>query len=67
MKTTIQIKGTHCVSCKNLLEDVIGDVKGVKKVDVDFKSGKTTIEHDGKMNLSDVKKEIKALKLYEVI
>ena len=67
MKTTIQIKGTHCTSCKSLLEDVIRDVKGVKKVSVDFKSGKTIIEHNSKSDLDEVKKEIKALKLYEVI
>ena len=67
MTTIIHIKGTHCVSCKKLLESIIADVKGVKDVEVDFKSGKTIIEHQGKLDMAALKKEIDALGLYEVI
>ena len=67
MITTIHIKGTHCPSCKKLLEEVIADVNGVKSVTVDFKSGKTLIEHDGKFDMQAVKKEIDSIGLYEVI
>ena len=64
MITKFYIKGTHCISCKKLLESVIADVKGVTNVDVDFKSGKTVIEHEDKFDIKLVKKEIAALGLY---
>jgi len=38
MKTAvINIKGTHCKSCKLLIEDVCKDIKGVKSCCVDSK------------------------------
>ncbi len=66
MKTVIKIKGTHCESCKKLLEDVIGEVQGVKSVKVDFKTGKTEIEHEGKLDMKTLKKEVASLKLYQI-
>ena len=51
MKTIINFEGTHCISCKKLLEGVILDIRGVKNVQVDFKTGKTEIEHEGKLDM----------------
>lgn len=62
----IQIKGTHCSACKALIEDVCKDIKGVKSCDVDFKTGKTIIEYDEKLDLNLVKKEIESFGNYKV-
>ena len=66
MKTTLMIQGTHCHSCKGLIEDVAKDVPGVKSCIVDFKTGKTEIEYDTPATLAKVKKEIEALGKYKV-
>ena len=65
-KTTIIIRGTHCPSCKALIEDVCKDSKWVKSCNVDYKSGKTEIEHDDKFDLNLFKKEIEGLGKYKV-
>lgn len=66
MKTIITIKGTHCKSCKMLIEEVCSEIPGVKACTVDFKTGKTVIEHDGKIDLKKLKKEIEAVGEYKV-
>lgn len=66
MKTTITIKGTHCNSCKLLIEDICKDAEGVKSCSVDFKTGKTTIEHDTKTDLKKIKFEIEKAGYYKV-
>ncbi len=65
-KAIIQVRGTHCTACKALIEDVCKDIAGVMSCTVDFKTGKTVIEHDGKLDLALVKKEIESLGKYEV-
>ncbi len=65
MKTTvIKIKGTHCNSCKLLIEDVCKDIKGVKLCNVDFHSGNTVIEHDENFDFNLFKKEVESLGQY---
>ncbi len=66
MKTVITVKGTHCNSCKILIEEVCSEMSGVKSCSADFKTGKTVIEHDGKLDLKKVKKEIEGLGEYKV-
>ena len=67
MKTMIIIiKGTHCNSCKVLIEDVCKEIKGIISCNVDFKTGKTEIEHTEKLNLMLLKKEIESLGDYKV-
>ena len=65
-KTIIIIKGTNCTACKALIEDVCKDSKGVKSCNVDYKSGKTEIEHDDKFDIKLFKKEIERLGKYKV-
>ena len=67
MKTAITIKGTHCQSCKALIEEVCRDISGVKSCKVDYNTGKAEIEHDGKLNFGLIKKEIEALGSYKVL
>ena len=66
MKTIITIKGTHCNSCKMLIEDICKDAPGVKSCAVDFKTGKTTIEHAGRIDLKKIKFDIERAGYYKV-
>jgi len=66
MKTIITITGTHCNACKMLIEDICKESAGVKSCSVDFKTGKTTIEHDGKADLKKIKFEIEKAGYYKV-
>ena len=65
-KTTITVKGTHCPACKALIEDVCKDIKGVKSCNVDYKTGKTEIEHDNEFDIDFFKTEIEILGKYNV-
>ena len=66
MKKTIIINGTHCPSCKALIEDVCKDSRGVKSCNFDYKSGKTEIEHDNNFDFESLKKEIEGLGDYKI-
>ena len=66
MKTSITVKGTHCESCKALIEDVLKDIDGITSANVDFATGKTEIEHSGKLDMKKIKKEISSLGEYSV-
>lgn len=65
MKTTLTIKGTHCNSCKALIEDVCQDFPGIKSCNVDFKTGATEIEHEGNTDWQKFKNEIESLGEYK--
>jgi copper chaperone CopZ len=67
MKTTFTVKGTHCPACKALIEDVCKDIPGVKTCIVDFKSGKTDVEHDTPIAKAVFKKEIEAAGKYKLV
>jgi len=66
MKTVLTVKGTHCHACKMLIEEVCSEIPGVKSCVVDFKTGKTVIEHDAKLDAKVLKKEIEAVGEYQV-
>lgn len=66
MKTTWTIRGTHCNSCKEVIEDIIKEDPSVKSCTVDFKSGKTVIEHEKDTDLGKIKKEIESVGQYKV-
>lgn len=66
MKTTMTVKGTHCESCKALIEDVVKEQQGVVSANVDFKTGKTVIEHTGKLDKQKLKNEIESIGDYKV-
>ncbi len=67
MKTTFTVKGMHCASCKELIEDVCKEMKGVASCSVNFKTGKVEIEHTEPLDKQKLTKEIKSLGEYEVI
>ena len=67
MKTTFTVKGTHCESCKALIEDVCKEQAGVTSCTADFKTGKVNIEHSKPLDMKALKKEIEGLGKYKVI
>lgn len=66
MKTTAIINGTHCKSCKLLIEDVCKDMEGVSSCTVDFGTGEMLIEHDEHFSVDLFKNEIESLGEYKV-
>lgn len=66
MKTTITIKGTHCNSCKALIEDVCAEVPSIKSCTVDFKTGITEIEYEENVDWQKFKTEVESLGAYKV-
>lgn len=49
-----------------LIEDICKDAAGVKSCFVDFKTGKTIIEHEGKIDLKKIEFEIEQAGDYTV-
>lgn len=66
MKTTFTVKGTHCNACKILIEEVCSEFAGVNSCLVDFKTGKTIIEHEPSLDLKKLSQEIESLGEYKV-
>lgn len=66
MKTTITIKGTHCASCKVLIEDICKDVSGITSCAVDFASGRTEVEHEANTDWQKLKQEVEGAGQYTV-
>ena len=62
--TTLKITGMHCASCKALIEDVVGDVPGVRSCTVDAAAGTASVEHDDALDTAVLVKEIKNLGEY---
>ena len=65
---TIQVEGMTCVSCENLIEDELLQIKGVKKVVAHHKKGSVAIEFDDEKDLDSARttKIIKDLG-YEIV
>lgn len=66
MKITLIIKGTHCSSCKALIEDVCTEIPGIKSCTVDFKTGATKIEHEENVDWQKFKTEVESLGEYKI-
>lgn len=66
MKTKIKIEGTHCWSCKMLIEDVCKDIPGVQSCLVDFQTGETEVEHDENMDWRKLKQEVENVGQYRI-
>ncbi len=67
MKTIITIQGTHCESCKALIEDVAKDIPGIISCVVDYQTGQTAIEHDERLDWSTFEKEIAGIGPYKLL
>ncbi len=55
MKTyTFHVSGTHCDSCKILIEDILGEQDLVNKISVDLKKETVLIETDSEKNVEEI-------------
>ncbi len=45
-KITLNIEGMHCPSCEMLIGDSLKELDGVKKAEIDHKSGLAKVEFD---------------------
>jgi len=45
-QTKFKVDGLHCKSCKTLLEGEVGDLAGVKYIQVDYQTGDCFVEYD---------------------
>ena len=57
-KHTLHVSGTHCASCKILIEDIFGEHDFIKKVNVDLKNQTIQIETDSDKNAEELVKMI---------
>ncbi len=60
------INGTHCASCKVLIEDVCSEMPGVVSCDVNPQTGNVVLEYEGDLDTEKLKNEIEALGKYKV-
>lgn len=67
MKTIVTIQGTHCTSCKTLIEDVCKEISGITSCNVDFKTGSTVIEHEENFDWKIFENELAQLGKYKLI
>lgn len=58
MHTTLTIKGTHCPSCKTLLEEILLENPSIRFCTVDYVSGRTEIEHDVPLDRAGLQRAI---------
>jgi copper chaperone len=56
---TLNVEGMSCSHCENSVKKAVGELNGVKSVDVDLKGKKVTIEFDAeKVNVETIKDAI---------
>lgn len=67
MKSILQIKGMHCVSCQALLEEVIGEIPGVTSCRVDIDRGMAEVEHEKEISKETFEKTIVPLGEYRMV
>lgn len=53
-KYTFHVSGTHCASCKILIEDVLGEEQDIKNVEVNLKRETVSIETDSEKSIEEL-------------
>ncbi len=66
MHTRLMISGTHCESCKALIEDVASETEGIRSCTVDYKTGEARVEHDNRVDWDGFSREIAKLGSYSI-
>ena len=54
IKSTFSIRGMTCSSCSNAIQTALGDLTGIRKVNIDVIGNSAVIEHDGSLVVSDI-------------
>lgn len=67
-KEIYPVIGMHCASCKSLIETIVGDVRGVNKVNVNFATEKMAVEYDDKtVSVGDLERAVSSAGGYKMI
>ena len=66
MKKILTIKGMHCNACKELIEDIAKETKGVNACIVDVKKGTADMTYENPEVLSTLKKELEKQTDYRI-
>src|SRR3989344_3228730 len=53
-KHTFHVSGTHCASCKILIEDVLGEQAGIESVRVDLQKETVEVETNSEQNAEEL-------------
>ena len=53
--TTYRINGMTCGHCVNSVKEAIGELEGVRSVDVNLETGQATVTSDGDLDAEAVK------------
>jgi Cu+-exporting ATPase len=62
------IIGMHCASCKSLIETMVGELKGVNSVNVNFATEKMSVEYDDRtVSVDDLKRTVSGAGSYKMI
>lgn len=67
LKTIITIQGTHCASCKALIEEACMENPCVLSCSVDYAKGKAELEYEECLDWQNLKDEIEGLGPYKII
>ncbi|MEI7579494.1 MAG: heavy metal translocating P-type ATPase [bacterium] len=67
-KEIYQIAGVHCASCKMLIEEQVGKLPGIEKVNVNFANEKMQVDYDDeKVDLEKIKTAVHSAGAYQMI
>lgn len=55
MQTTFRITNINCEACVNLSTEVLKELPGVEKVDIDIQTGKTLVEANRSIPFEEIK------------
>lgn len=54
----LNVKGMMCTGCENRIKNAIGEIKGIKSVDANHKTGRVVINSDLEVNIEEIKSAI---------
>ena len=54
-KDVLNVEGMSCNHCKMTIENNVGNISGVTKVEVDLEGKKVTVEHEDSVSLDTIK------------
>ncbi|MBI2357049.1 copper-translocating P-type ATPase [Candidatus Dojkabacteria bacterium] len=67
-KEIYPVIGMHCASCKALIEDSVGELKGVQSAMVNFAAEKLSVEYDEKnTSLESIKEAVSSVGSYKLV
>ena len=54
----LDVGGMHCINCPTLVEQRLGQLPQVRRVSVDYPSGRATVTHVGGVDIADLQKAV---------